>query len=159
MFSPQKDLWSPNLFKTRQVYRCAGVKLVVRLLPHHWWCPSWCAAHTQNPALCEKIQFSFAPQRSDWIMSFGRRKSLQGTTRGQAFLFCQGPVSSAFPSNLDPFGGWRKDPPYRAAAAARSGRLLSPAQFGAGSHTLPFSSASPHHYQSWENTLGNWARP
>ena len=63
-------------------------------------------------------------------------------------------VSLAFPSNLEPCGGQRKDPPHRAAAAARSARLLSPTQFlGAGSHTLPFSSARPHRDQSWENTL------
>lgn len=30
VFSPQENLRSANVFKTRQVYRCAGVKLVVK---------------------------------------------------------------------------------------------------------------------------------
>lgn len=67
-----------------------------RLLPHHWWFPCWHGIHTQNATLCEKTQFSFAPQRSDWTFSSRGRKSLQGTTRGQIFLFCQEPASLAF---------------------------------------------------------------
>lgn len=85
----------------------------------------------------------------------GEEKSLQGSSRWHAFIFCQGPVSSAFPSNLKPCGRWRKDPHYRAAAIG----LLSPAWLlRARNHLLLFSSASPHCNQSSENTLGTWTQ-
>lgn len=69
---------------------------------------------------------------------------------------------------------WRtkEGPPSMAAAAARSGQLLSPTQLlGAGSHTLPFSSASPnhewpqlrkyteHHHRKGARRLRSWYYP
>lgn len=133
------------------------MKLVVILLPCHWWCHCWDAVCTQDLTLCEKIQFSFTLQRFDWTMSFGRRKSIQGTTRGKAFLFCQGPVHLAFPSNLETCWSTRDRSPLQGSCCCWQWQAAQPctAPWSWG-HMLPFSSASPHHHQSWENTLGTW---
>lgn len=142
-FSPQKDLWSPNLLKTRQVYWCAGVKLVVRLLPDHWWCP--CGGVVRPPPRRPQNfvrKFSSAlhhrgPTKS-CPLGGGGKKPLGNYKRPGISLFCQGPASLALLSNLERRGVEGRLP----RRGQRQG--LGPAQLlRAGSHALPLLLCQP----------------
>lgn len=125
-FSPQKDLWSPNLLKTRQVYWCAGVKLVVRLLPDHWWCPCGGVVRPPPPPPAKLYvrKFSSAlhhrgPTKS-CPLGGGGQKAFRELQEARHFSFLPGTCKFSSSFQLGAAWGRRKAPAPRAAAGARS---------------------------------------